>query len=141
MAFFHLILKFFLNTTPTKSIGDIFGSPQPPPGGPSFDNPMVGLSGIISFGIRMFLAIGMITVLFFLLGGTYDWITSGGEEEKIENARKKITNAVLGIILMVVALGIFTVVGQDILGLIGQDADGGWTFSLPTIDQVPSTAP
>jgi len=35
---------------------------------------------------------------------------------------------------MVVAIGVFTVISGDILGLIRLGGDGDWSFSLPTID-------
>jgi hypothetical protein len=41
---------------------------------------------------------------------------------------------------MVAALGIFTVVTTDVLGIIKRDGSGGWQFSLPTINQcIPET--
>jgi hypothetical protein len=133
----NLITKTVLNmkaqATPTKSIQDIFGAPTPPPGGPNFQNPVEGISRIITFGIQTFFVIGGLTVLFFLLWGAYDWITSGSEEEKLNSAKQKMTNAVIGIILMVVALGVFTVVSGDILGIIRLNNEGNWIFNLPTI--------
>ena len=121
-----------MSPAPTGSIGSIFGGPVRPPG-PNFVNPIEGISVIMVFGIRMALFVGMITVLIFLLWGAYDWITGGGEQEKLDKARSKLTNAVLGIILMVFAIGLFSVVSGDILGLIKRDATGNWIFSLPTI--------
>lgn len=125
----HSIFSLVLNTTP---INTIFGGPVRPPG-PNFLNPIEGISVVMVFGIRMALISGMVTVLTFLLWGAYDWITGGGEQEKLDKARSKITNAVLGMILMVFAIGLFSVVSGDILGLIKRDATGNWVFSLPTI--------
>jgi hypothetical protein len=39
-------------------------------------------------------------IAFFLLGA-FEWITSGGDKTKVENARNKITSAVIGLVLLV----------------------------------------
>ena len=111
---------------------DVFGPSINPPG-PTFNNPVEGISTIMIFGIRMALIFGSILVLFYLLWGAFDWITGGSEQEKLDKARQKMTNAVLGIVIMVAALGIFSVVSGDVLGLIKKDSEGNWRFSLPTI--------
>jgi len=133
----QIVYSFFSETeaTPTpKSIRDIFGAPTKPPGGPNFQNPVEGISDIIVFGIRMFLIVGSLSTLFYLLSGAYDFITSGSDPEKVKQASDKMRNATIGVILMVVAIGVFTVISGDILGLIRLGGDGDWSFSLPTID-------
>ncbi|MFA9289003.1 MAG: hypothetical protein ACEQSA_03940 [Weeksellaceae bacterium] len=117
-----------MNTVPT-----IFGQISPPPGPDIYQNPIAGLSMLLTFGIRMFLIVGMIAVLFYLLWGAFDWITAGGDKDKIDSARSKMTNSVLGIILMVIALGIFSVVSGDVLGIIKRDPNGNWVFGVPRI--------
>ncbi len=117
-------------------VDSVFGTPIEPPG-PNWTNPVEGISRVVMFGIRMALIIGSIMVLFYLLWGALDWVTGGGDQEKLDKARQKMTNAVIGIILMVAALGIFSVVAGDVLGLIKRDAQGNWRFSLPTIQGEP----
>ncbi|MBP9690947.1 hypothetical protein KBD81_02600 [Candidatus Woesebacteria bacterium] len=103
------------------------------PLGPSFSNPIEGISSVMVFGIRMVFIVGMVLVLVYLLWGALDYITGGGEQEKIEKARQKMTNAALGILIMVGALGLFTVVSGDVLGIIKRDGSGNWTISIPSI--------
>ncbi|MDA1316738.1 MAG: hypothetical protein O3B87_01790 [bacterium] len=117
------------------NVKDVFGNISPPPGSESFANPIAGLSTVIIVGIRMALIVAGFMVLIYLLLGAIDWITSNGEEEKLKAARLKMTNAVIGIIIVVAALGIFLVVTTDILGIIKRDGSGGWQFSLPSINQ------
>lgn len=107
------------------------GTVRPP--GPVFGNPVEGISQIAIFGIRMVLVVAMVMVLVYLLWGAFDWITGGGDQEKIDKARQKITNAILGIIIMVASLGLFMVVTGDVLGIIRRDSNGNWTFSIPSI--------
>lgn len=121
-------------TVLAANVNQVFGNISPPPGSESFGNPVAGLSTVMIVGIRMAIIIAGFLVLFYLMWGALDWITSNGEEEKLKTARQKMTNAVIGIIIVVAALGIFLVVTTDILGIIKRDASGGWQFSLPTIN-------
>lgn len=123
--------NYFLLASP---VNNVFGTPVKPPG-PTWTNPVEGISRIMVFSIRMALIIGVILVLFYLLWGAFDWITGGGDQDKLDKARQKMTNAVLGIVIMVAALGLFAAVAGDVLGLIKRDAQGNWRFSLPTIQE------
>lgn len=117
------------------NVNQVFGGISPPPGSESFTNPVIGLSSVIIVGIRMALLGGGMLLLFYLLWGAFDWITSEGDDEKLKSARQKMTNAVIGLIIMVIALGVFTVITTDVLGIIKRDGSGGWQFSLPTINK------
>ena len=61
---------------------------------------------------------GLIFILYFILGGI-SWTTSSGEREKVEKAKKQMTNAAIGLIIVVasysIAFIIGTVLGIDIL--------------------------
>lgn len=111
----------------------VFGRPIRPNAGPVFDSPVEGISTVAIFGIRMALIIGLVMVLVYLLWGAFEWITGGGEQEKLDKARQKITSAIIGILIMVASLGIFMAISGDVLGLIKRDASGNWRFSLPTV--------
>jgi len=127
---FTLLQKSFL--TFGAGVNDVFGSPVKPPG-PSFTNPVEGISRVIITGIRLSFIVAAILVLLYLLWGAIDWIVSAGEQEKLEKARLKMTHAVLGIVILVAALVLFTVVTGDITQIIRKDSDGNWRFELPTI--------
>jgi hypothetical protein len=49
-------------------------------------------------------------VLFYLIMGGIEWITSGGDKGKTESARNKITAAVIGIIILAAAFAILQLV-------------------------------
>lgn len=118
----------------SSDIDNLFGKITPPEGMRiGGDNPLLGLSSLISFGIRIFLVIAGLFLLLYLLLGAFDWITSGGEKEKITKAQNKITNALIGIILVFAVLVIFNVVAGNLLGIIKVNPDGSWTFDLPTL--------
>lgn len=102
-------------------------------------SPQAGFSALLVAGINIALGIGGIAVLIYLLWGALDYVTSGGEEEKIENARKKMTYAIIGGILLIVALSAWTVVTGSILGIV-QISDRGYIIDIPRVGCLPEGA-
>jgi len=127
----NLFLKIYLLLGVTPGVNSVFGSPIKPPG-PVFDNPVAGLGKLVVTTVSTFVLFALLAGLVYLLWGAVQWVTSAGEQEKLEKARLQMTHAVLGIILVVAVIGIFTVVTGDILGVIRRDNDGNWRFELPT---------
>lgn len=86
-----------------------------PTGGPS-----TGLAGaktlpeLIKMVVQglLFFA-GMIAVVFIVIGG-YRYVTSGGNEEAAEKGRGTLTNAAIGLIIIIMAYAIVTVVSNAI---------------------------
>lgn len=64
------------------------------------------LNGVLSF----VLIIGALLVLFYLILGGIEWITSGGDKGKTEAARNKITAAVIGLVILAAAWAILTLI-------------------------------
>lgn len=60
--------------------------------------------------------IAAIAVLIYLLWGGLEWITSGGDKGKTEAARNKITQAVIGLIVLAATTAIFMLL-QNFLGI------------------------
>lgn len=63
-------------------------------------------------------------ILWFLLQlflGAFGWISAGGDAKAVENARHKVTNAIIGLLIVFAALILASVIGYllgiDILGL------------------------
>lgn len=124
-------MKLLAAIDPT--IGAIFGGITPPDamnvGG---SDPAQGLANFIGFGIQMFILFAGMSLIFYLLWGAFDWIASGGEKEKIAKAQSKITNAVIGIILVFVVLMVFNLLAVDILKIFVPNG-GGFGIKLPTL--------
>lgn len=118
-----------------QDIKDIFGQISPPPGSPGGSgDPISGLSKIISVGLQLFLVIAAVLMLIYLLWGGLDWITSSGEKEKLLKAQNKLLNAVIGMIVIIAAFTIFTLITGTILGnKIIDTSGGGWRLIIPTI--------
>jgi len=66
--------------------------------------------------IGMSLVIGIIIFLFIMLIGAIQWITSGGDKAALEGARGKITNAIIGIIILFSVFAILKIV-EDFFGI------------------------
>lgn len=108
-------------------INEVFGTIAPPISGLPTE-PQEGINKIVGFGIRSFLLVAAIASLVYLLWGAYDWITSGGDKEKISKARSKITNSVIGLLLTFAMLAIFNLIAGDILKIVPN-----WSIILPQL--------
>lgn len=91
--------------------------------------PAVNIGFVISAVVGVILIIAAILAFLFLLLGGIQWITSGGDKAGLEAARNKITNAIVGLIIVASAWAIMLLVGQ----FTGFNFLGGSGFGIPTI--------
>ncbi len=71
--------------------------------------------------------VGVIAILIILYGG-YTWMTSAGNPEKIEKAKKILTNAVIGLVIIFSAFAIVSFIIralQEATGIFGPPPGGG----------------
>ncbi len=87
-----------------------------------FNNPTDAVNATTKFEKLASNLIGILTivaVLFFaiqiILAG-FSFISSGGDEKVMETSRKKLTNSVLGLFIVIVAVGIGSLIAK-LLGL------------------------
>jgi len=68
---------------------------------------------------RTIIILGGLTLLIFLIWGGIDWLTSEGDSEKLKNAKNKITNAFIGMVILAISYAIIklteTIFGFNIL--------------------------
>ena len=75
----------------------------------------VTVSGLIFSIISILLGIvGLIAVLFMIIGG-FRYVTAHSNEEQAENAKKTILNAVIGVVIIILAYAIVRVIAQALL--------------------------
>ena len=74
------------------------------------------LGDLLTFLIRAFFIIAGLAALLFLLMGALAWVTSGGNKENVDKARDKITNAIIGLIVIVAVLAVIVTFEQIIFG-------------------------
>lgn len=70
-------------------------------------------SDLGTFITRVFSAImivGGIATFIYLAYGGIQWVTSGGEKDKVKDAREKITQAIIGLAILASAWAIFKLV-------------------------------
>ncbi len=83
------------------------------PGAPAtFDatNPGAGFYPFLSNTGGVIMVIASLLVLLYLIWGGIEWITSGGDSAKVQKARDKITQAVIGIIILSLTFALYSVV-------------------------------
>lgn len=66
--------------------------------------------------IRAVLSILGIIILIFILYGGYLWLASGGNEQMVKKAKDILTNAAIGLIIILAAFAITTFIVQGIYG-------------------------
>lgn len=89
-------------------------------------------------------AMGILTIsagiwfIIQILAGAFQWLASGGEKQGVENAKKRITNAIMGLFVVVFSYALISIVGlifgfnilspfKSLMGIpIGGQATPGW---------------
>jgi len=94
---------------------------------PALGESLQGFSGVEFFNdllprlIGLSFVIGIVIFLFFMVLGAIQWIISGGDKAALEGAKGKITNAIIGIVILFSIFAILKIVedffGIDILSL------------------------
>ena len=85
-----------------------------PEGGPVSDDENV--TDLLTRVINILLALaGLVAVIFLIVGG-FRYITAGGNEEAAESGKKTITNAIIGIVVIILAFVIVRVVSNAVIG-------------------------
>ena len=96
-------------------IKDTFGTISPPPALQKFigtdSTGAAGISKFFSNLVTLVYSLAAIVLILMILWGAFDWITSEGDKEKLESAKRKLINAVIGIMLFAVAFAIIQILG------------------------------
>lgn len=86
------------------------------------------LGRLIQGLLNMVLFIAALLVFGYMIWGAIQWITSGGDKGKTEEARNKITSAVVGLAVLAASYALF----QVVLYFLGISNPFGGVGSLPT---------
>lgn len=65
---------------------------------------------VVQFGVTVLLVISIVLALFFLIYGGIKWITSGGDKAGVDAARKILTYAIIGLIIVFASFLILRVI-------------------------------
>lgn len=76
-----------------------------------FDNVFSdNLGSYISRGLELALVVAVIAALFMIILGAINWITSGGDKQKYESARNRITAGIIGLAIAAVGWALWLLV-------------------------------
>jgi hypothetical protein len=75
-----------------------------------------GAGGIVGTIVQVLIIIGILVALFFLIFGGIKYASSGGDRAKTEASRQMIINALIGLVISLVAYGILNLVMYFITG-------------------------
>lgn len=87
-------------------------------------SPITDINVTIASFARAALIIGAIAAFFYMIWGGLDWIAAGGDSGKIESAKKKITQSVIGLVVLA-SVGALFLVLQTFLGINILSSNGG----------------
>lgn len=68
--------------------------------------PASGLAFYIAILWRSVVTLGGVAFIIFLIWGGIEWLTAGGDKGRVETAQKMISNAVIGLIVLVASYAI-----------------------------------
>lgn len=101
-----------------------------PKGGPG--GPIAGASTLLGLVLTiikyLLIFAGVVAVVMLVIGG-FIWMTAGGNEEQAEKGRKALTNAVIGLVVVLMAYAIITIITST---LTKDPATGGATDGTTT---------
>lgn len=95
-----------------------FAQSSPFPGGIS--KPEAGFSDfgdLITRGLNLIFIIAALAVLIYLFIGAFTYLTAGDSEDNVAKARKQITNAIVGLIILASAWAVWQFIVSVIPGL------------------------
>ncbi len=73
------------------------------------------VNDLVRYVIIILVAIGVIAALIFLIWGGVKWIISGGNEDKVKEARQQIIAAIIGLVVLLLSV----VVLNFVMGMLG----------------------
>lgn len=107
--------KSICDKTGSGGTGGVFGKITPPkelaPFTAADPTGAGGISKFLSNLVSLIYTLASIVLLFMFIWGAFDWLTSGGDKEKVAAARGKIISAIIGIVLFAVAFAVIQILG------------------------------
>ncbi len=101
----------------------IQGTPIQAPGGVPTGGMDTGQK-LIQIGINLVFLGGILLAIILLIYSGIQWTLSGGDKEKIESARNRITFTIIGFVVIIIAFALVKIV----LKLVGYNSSFFFTF-------------
>lgn len=87
------------SVTYAQGIDSVIGRVTPPQPVANIGRGAAGISRFLSNLVQLIFYVAAIVFLFMLVIGAFQWVISGGNKESIDSARKRITNAIIGLVI------------------------------------------
>lgn len=94
--------------TPEQALGNVAAPSQVAAIGSGSE----GIGNFVGNLIGIVYTVAAIVFLFMMIWGAFQWMTSGGEKEGIAAARKRLTYAIIGILLLAVTFFLAGIIGR-----------------------------
>ena len=94
--------------------------------------PEQAIVNIFQFVITLVFVGGGLMVAYYFIYGAFNWLTSQGDKEKIDKARKMMTNAAIGLVILFCSIALWVLVVGNIFGIVKPE-NGGFVIKLPTL--------
>lgn len=65
---------------------------------------------------RTSISLGALAVIVFFIWGAFEWITSGSDSKKAESARSRMTNAIIGLVILVSSFTLLSFISKILFG-------------------------
>jgi hypothetical protein len=98
------------------------GNPALAPNFQTMTNGYDYLNTILPTIITIAFIIGAVIFIFIFIAGAFGWVTAGGDKGKLEDARRKITHAIVGLVIMLLVWFMIQMVNLILginIGMIG----------------------
>lgn len=92
-----------------------------PPAAARIENPVIGTAGTTDFGTgfaiiianlwKGMVSVGAIMFVLYFAWGALGWLMSGGDKAKLEEARGRISNGLIGLIILAGSVAIVEILG------------------------------
>jgi hypothetical protein len=117
VTFFGMTVLYLQATEVLAQGGAGIGITQPKvnggvPAGASSQQAPALLSVVIRNAIALIFAFSSIIFVFIFFWGVVDWIWAGGDKEGIAKARQKITQSIIGLVLLSLSFAIMAIISQ-----------------------------
>ena len=93
------------------AVTSVFGKIIPPQPIINLGFGAIGVTKFLNNLITLIYIISIIVFVFMIVFSGVEWLSSGGDKEKVANAQRRLTHAFIGIVILSIAFPILRVVG------------------------------
>ena len=112
LALFTIHYSLFTTSAFAQTIDDVFGKVVAPSPIQALGSGSQGINNVLNKGVLLLFTVAAILAVFMVIISAFQWITSGGDKEAVGNARKRLTYAIIGIVLLALTFLILNLLGQ-----------------------------